>query len=194
MPKVHNKSNGYEPLAERFIHTRNPGIGAATVREWSKALPRGCSILDLGCGHGVPISQALVNEGFALHGVDASPKMIAAFRERFPDAPAECAAVEDSTFFNRTFDAVVACGLLFLLPTDVQAIIIGKVARALNTGGRFLFTSPQEEVQWLDALTRRESTSPGIEAYRKLLDSEGLILVGKEFDEGDNHYFFVAKP
>jgi 2-polyprenyl-3-methyl-5-hydroxy-6-metoxy-1,4-benzoquinol methylase len=67
---------------------RNPRIGAATVREWSKALPRGSSILDLGCGHGVPISQVLIDDGFSLYGVDASAKMIAAFRGRFPHAEA----------------------------------------------------------------------------------------------------------
>ena len=81
-----DKSNGYEQVAERFISVRNPGIGASTVREWSTTLAPGSSILDLGCGHGAPISQVLINHGFAVYGVDASAKMIAAFRQRFPDA------------------------------------------------------------------------------------------------------------
>src|SRR5258708_7507914 len=156
-----NISCGYEEISERFVSVRNPVIGVETVREWSRTLPRGSSILDLGCGHGVPISQALVNAGFAVYGVDASAKMIAAFRKRFPDAPAECAAVEDSAFFNLKFDGVIAWGLLFLLPADVQAMVIGKVARALNRDGKFLFTAPQEAVTWRDALTGRESISLG---------------------------------
>ena len=32
------------------------------------------------------------------------------FRRNFPGAQAECAAVEDSTFFHRTFDGIVAWG------------------------------------------------------------------------------------
>jgi 2-polyprenyl-3-methyl-5-hydroxy-6-metoxy-1,4-benzoquinol methylase len=77
-----DKSNGYEELAEAFMSARNPRIGPAIIREWSKTLPRGCAILDLGCGHGVPISEALIAEGFGVYGVDASAKMIAAFRSR----------------------------------------------------------------------------------------------------------------
>ncbi|HEY8459546.1 MAG TPA: class I SAM-dependent methyltransferase, partial [Blastocatellia bacterium] len=47
-------------------------------------------------------------EGFNVHGVDASPSMITAFRARFPHAPAEQGAVEDSQFFGRSFDGVIA--------------------------------------------------------------------------------------
>jgi 2-polyprenyl-3-methyl-5-hydroxy-6-metoxy-1,4-benzoquinol methylase len=104
----HDKSNGYEEVAERFMQARNPRVGASTVREWSHALAPGSSILDVGCGHGVPISQVLTEEGFALYGVDASAKMVESFRKRFPNAHAECSAVEDSEFFARTFDGVVA--------------------------------------------------------------------------------------
>jgi 2-polyprenyl-3-methyl-5-hydroxy-6-metoxy-1,4-benzoquinol methylase len=189
-----DKSNGYEQLAETFIRTRKRQIGTTTVREWSKTLPPGSSILDLGCGNGVPISEVLLNEGFAIYGVDASPKLIAAFREQFPDAHAECSAVEDSEFFRRTFDGAIAWGLMFLLPADIQAAVIGKIARTLNPGGRFLFTSPQEPVTWFDALTERESISLGVEVYKQILHAEGLTLVGETWDEGDNHYYLVSKP
>jgi 2-polyprenyl-3-methyl-5-hydroxy-6-metoxy-1,4-benzoquinol methylase len=187
-------SNGYEALAERFMSSRNSRIGVATLREWSATLPRGSSILDLGCGHGVPLSQTLIDEGFAVYGVDASAKMIAAFRKRFPDVHAECSSVEDSTFFNRTFDGVIAWGLMFLLPADVQSIIVRKVARALHPGGKFLFTAPEDAVTWFDALTGRESVSLGRRKYRQILNSEGLVLVGEQVDEGDNHYYFASKP
>jgi 2-polyprenyl-3-methyl-5-hydroxy-6-metoxy-1,4-benzoquinol methylase len=188
-----DKSNGYEQFAETFIRARNPRIGAATVREWSKTLPPASSILDLGCGHGVPISQALINDGFAVYGVDASAKLITAFRQRFSKAPTECSAVEESEFFRRTFDGVVAWGLIFLLPAEVQPLVIGKVGRALSPAGKFLFTSPQEALTWPDALTGRTSVSLGREAYQRILRAEGLVLVGETFDEGDNHYYFASK-
>ena len=190
----HDRSNGYEQIAETFMRARNPRIGPTTVREWSKTLPPGTAILDLGCGHGVPISQALIEEGFVIYGVDASVKLITAFRERFPKAGAESAAVEDSEFFCRTFDGIVAWGLMFLLPPNVQTTVIGKVARALNPGGRFLFTSPKKAVTWSDALTGRTSISLGAEAYEQILRAEGLVRVGEAVDEGENYYYFVSKP
>ena len=79
-----DKSNGYEEFAEHIMHARNVRIGPRTVKEWSKSLPLRSAVLDLGCGSGMPISQALVEEGFQLYGVDASQKMIHAFRDRFP--------------------------------------------------------------------------------------------------------------
>lgn len=189
-----DKSNGYDEIAETFMRVRNPRIGPGTVLEWSQTLAPGTTILDLGCGHGAPISQALNNRGFPLYGIDASAKMIAAFRLLLPSACAECAAVEDSEFFGRSFDAVVAWGLMFLLPKDVQATVIGKVARALTPGGKFVFTSPRTPVTWPDSLTGRESISLGAEEYERILHAHGLTLVGDGVDEGENYYYFVSKP
>jgi 2-polyprenyl-3-methyl-5-hydroxy-6-metoxy-1,4-benzoquinol methylase len=157
-----DKSNGYEEFAGEFMASRNPRMGPAIIREWSLTLPRGCPILDLGGGHGVPISEALIDEGFEVYGVNASATMIEAFRRRFPEAHAQCEGVEESDFFGRTFDGVVASGLMFLLTADVQAFLINKVAKVLNPNGKFLFTSPEEACTWHDALTGRDSISTRI--------------------------------
>jgi len=69
---------------------------------------------------------------------------VAAFRARFPGVPVACAAAEDSDFFARTFDGVVAWGLFFLLDAEVQRGLIKKFAGVLQSGGRLLFTAPNE--------------------------------------------------
>ena len=82
-----DRSNSYEAVASEFAERREQSsIGVATVRAWARSLPSGASILDLGCGHGVPISMALMNDGFVIYGVDASPSLTAAFRRQFPYA------------------------------------------------------------------------------------------------------------
>lgn len=126
--------------------------------------------------------------------MDASPSLIAAFRARFPDAPADCNSVEDSPFFGRQFDGVIAWGLLFLLAPAVQRRLIGRVAAVLKSGGRFLFTSPSQVCEWADNLTGLTSISLGAGEYRRVVESEGLELVGEVQDEGENHYYFVRKP
>jgi 2-polyprenyl-3-methyl-5-hydroxy-6-metoxy-1,4-benzoquinol methylase len=192
--KSHDKSNGYEEIAEHFMRARNPRIGPSNVRKWCRTLAPGSSILDLGCGNGVPISQVLVEEGLDIYGVDASAKMVEVFRERFPSAHAQCCAVEDSDFFGLTFDGVIAWGLMFLLSPDIQPLVIHKVANVLNRNGKFLFTTPEQAIIWNDSLTRRESISLGAERYRQLLRAAGFVLVGEESDEGDNHYYLASKP
>jgi 2-polyprenyl-3-methyl-5-hydroxy-6-metoxy-1,4-benzoquinol methylase len=187
-------SNGYEAVASDFIARRGRSdVGVETVREWARSLMPGTSILDLGCGHGVPISLDLLRSGFAVYGVDASPSLTTEFRRRFPQAQVACERVEDSRFFGRTFDGVVAIGLMFLLPAEAQRILIRRVARAMNSGGRFLFTSPEQECSWSDVLTGRRSHSLGAEAYRAALLDAGLTLLGEYVDEGDNHYYDTGK-
>lgn len=190
-----DRTNGYEDVSGEFISGRTrSSVGAATVRQWAKALPPGGDVLDLGCGSGAPISQTLADEGLNVYGVDASPSMIAAFRARFPHALAERSAVEDSQFFGRSFDGVVAWGLMFLLPPDAQTNLIHKVAATLKPGGRFLFTAPYQVCEWPDNLTGWKSVSLGVEAYRRIVESAGLILDDETEDEGQNHYYFVRKP
>ena len=114
------------------------------MTDWSKSLPDGAAVLDLGCGTGVPITKTLIDRGFDVYGIDASPSIIAAFRARFPTIPVECAAVEDSDFFGRAFEGVVAWGLFFLLDADAQRRLIAKIAAVLPRGGRLLFTATQQ--------------------------------------------------
>ncbi len=187
-------SNGYEAVATKLIAGRQQsGVGVATVRTWGRSLPQGATILDLGCGFGVPISQALINDGFVIYGVDASSSLISEFRRRFPDVNVACEAVEDSRFFDRTFDGVIAVGLLFLMSEDSQRDLIRRVGLALNSGGRFLFTAPAQSCTWTDILTGRESLSLGADAYKAIIADAGLTLVGEHSDEGDNHYYDTCR-
>jgi SAM-dependent methyltransferase len=188
-----DKSNGYDSVAERFMATRDPDLGAETIRKWSKALPAGASVLDLGCAHGVPVCSTLISGGFRVYGIDASEKLLSEYRKRFPDAETECASVEESKFFSRRFDGAIACGLLFLLGADAQAEVIAKIARALRSGGQFCFTAPKDAISWKDLLTGNDSRSLGAAAYRSILSSEGLTLTGESDDEGSNHYYFASK-
>ena len=187
-------SNGYEAVATELIAVRQQSrIGLARIHVWGRSLPQGASILDLGCGFGVPLSQALINDGFVIYGVDASSSLITEFRRRFPDVNVACEAVEDSRFFDRTFDGVIAVGLLFLLSEDSQRDLIRRVGLALNSGGRFLFTSPTQSCKWTDILTGRESLSLGADAYKAIIADAGLTLVGEHSDEGDNHYYDACR-
>lgn len=189
MTSEDDPSNGYEAVAPEFMRVRSRQIGVATVRKWALALPPGATILDLGCGHGNPLATALTEDGFIVYGIDASPTMAAEFRSRFPHAHVTCEAVEDSAFFARTFDAVLAIGLMFLLDAATQRGLIRKVAQALTSRGRFLFTSPRQVCTWTDVLTGRTSRSLGADAYKAILASAGLTLLDEYLDEDGNHYY-----
>jgi SAM-dependent methyltransferase len=188
-----DRSNGWEAVASQLIALRSPTIGVATLHEWVASLHVRGAVLELGCGAGIPVSEVLVKAGFDVYAIDAAPSLVAAFRHRFPGAQVACETVEDSPFFERTFDAAVAIGVLFLLPEQSQRDVVRRVAGVLRAGGRFLFTAPVQVGAWPDSLTGRQSVSLGIDGYKGVIDDAGLTLVGEYVDEGENHYYDTRK-
>lgn len=89
-------------------------------------------ILDLGCGDGT-LTQALIDAGAHVIGVDASAEMVAAARDRGIDA-----RVMDGErlTFDAEFDAVFSNAVLHWM-LDGAAVARG-VFRALKPGGRFV--------------------------------------------------------
>ncbi len=192
-----DRSNGYEGVAAEFLAGRgcapSTAIGTRAVRDWARTLRRGAAVIDLGCGSGLPITKVLVSEGLNVYAIDAAPSLVEAFRHNLPEIPVACESVEDSLFFERMFDGVVAWGLIFLLLPQEQRRFIQRIADILMPGGRLLFTSPPEPVVWNDAMTGLESRSLGTEEYRRQLSSVGLSVIGEYEDEGQNHYFDAFK-
>jgi SAM-dependent methyltransferase len=192
-----DRSNGYEGVAREFLAVRGScratGIGVNEVKKWARALPRGAAVIDLGCGPGFPMTEVLVTEGLNVFAVDAAPSFVAAFRRNFPNTPVACEAVQDSPFFERDFDGVLAWGLMFLLSPDDQRNLIQRIGGILVPGGRLLFTSCAEALVWNDVMTGLESRSLGAEEYRRVLSAAGLSITGEYEDEGENHYFAVCK-
>jgi SAM-dependent methyltransferase len=192
-----DRSNGYEGIAVEFLarrgRARSTGVGVDEVRKWARKLPGGAVVIDLGCGPGLPITEVLVIEGLDVFGVDPAPSFVEAFRRNLPNTPVACEAVQDSRFFDRTFDGVLAWGLIFLLSAEDQRRLIHRFTGLLVPGGRLLFTSTAEEQVWNDAMTGMESRSLGAREYRRLLADAGFSLTGEYEDVGQNHYFDAVK-
>lgn len=189
-----DRSGGYDRIAPAFIeHRARSPVGVQAVREWVGTLAPGSTVLDLGCGSGEPVSRVLTEAGCRLWAIDASPTMVAAYRAAFPNARAECASVQESDFFGRAFDAVVAWGLMFLIDPADQRDVIRKVGRHLEPEGRFLFTAPAHATEWQDLMTGETSVSLGAAEYEAVLRAAGMRLIDRFEDEGENHYYLAER-
>src|ERR1051325_8371866 len=97
-----DRSNGYEEIAPEFLARRgsgrSTGVGVNAVRKWARTLPRGATVIDLGCGPGFPITEVLVAEGLSVFGVDAAPSFVQAFRRNLPNTPVACEPVQSRDF------------------------------------------------------------------------------------------------
>ncbi|MEM1041960.1 MAG: class I SAM-dependent methyltransferase [Bacteroidota bacterium] len=185
----------YDQIADWYALARDPEAGLDDLAAFACPLPAGAAVLDLGCGNGVPVSRFLLQQGFAVTGLDSSPAMLARYRTHFPAVPARCERAQDARFEPETFDAVVAWGVLFHLSETEQAAVIGKVARWLRPGGRFVFTSGEAKgvtESKMDGVTFGY-TSLGRDAYRRLAEASGMRWVRDYTNAWDNHVYAVQK-
>jgi trans-aconitate methyltransferase len=89
-------------------------------------------VLDLGCGDG-RLTQALVEAGCTVVGVDSSAEQVAAARALGLDARV---ADAQALGFDREFDAVFSNAALHWMKQPAR--VLRGVARALREGGRFV--------------------------------------------------------
>ncbi|MEP3893434.1 MAG: class I SAM-dependent methyltransferase [Litorimonas sp.] len=191
---ISDSSNGYDDIADTFIQVRSTTSGVSTVQGWANRFKPGDTVLDIGSGSGLPLTKVLIDLGLKVSAIDASPKMVAAFRKNFPHTEITCEAAEESSFLHRKFDGVLAVGLIFLLSPEVQRQLILRIADAVKPGGHLLFSAPKETGSWDDLLTKRQSHSLGEDSYIHLLESSGLVLNERYTDEGGSYYYAAARP
>ena len=128
----------FDLLAEKYQgeHSHNP-FQSALVEQLAALLPGGASVLDLGCGTGVPTAKLLTESDHRVVGVDVSEGMLRLAREQVPAAEfvhADFTALPGD--FGR-FEAVTAFfSLLMLSKADIERTL-DKVNGWLEPGGYF---------------------------------------------------------
>lgn len=141
-------------------------------------------ILDLGCGDGF-LTRRIAESGATVLGVDNSPEMIAAAKERGVEA---IYASGEALPFHQEFDAVFSNAALHWM-SDHDAVLQG-VHRALKPAGRFVAEFGGHgniaaiRVALLAVLTARGLPSERIEnnqffkpnEYRARLESNGFLV------------------
>jgi len=189
----------YDLIADWYRGDRNRLIGVREALAAVAALPPGSRILDLGCGNGWPITDALVNAGYSVVGLDSSRAMLEWFRVNLPKTPAVRADARACPFADAVFDAAVSWGMLFHLEPRDQAAAFAAVSRVLKPGAPFLFTAAE--------IPKIGTDDPGITgtmngvtfrcyavpSYRALISEQGFELENVYDDPGVSTYFFSRK-
>jgi cyclopropane fatty-acyl-phospholipid synthase-like methyltransferase len=174
------------------------GSGVPEITALAGSIDRGGRVLDIGCGHGVPLTKALLASGHRVVGLDSANHMLRRFRANCPDTPAVRGVTQACPFAAQTFDAAVAWGVMFHLTQAEQVQAIASVSRVLKAGAPFLFTSGDVD----DDSGNHVGTMNGVEfhyfsfsidGYRRALSAHGFTLVGFHTDRGKNGYYLARK-
>lgn len=105
--------------------------------------------LDVGCGEG-RFCRLLQGLGFSCTGVDPTPSLISAARERDPSGDYHIGFAEELPFADQSFDLVVT--YLSLIDIFGMRSAVAEMARVLRSGGHLLaanLTSLNSAGQWI---------------------------------------------
>ena len=137
-------SEYWDAEAATFDDEPDHGLRDPEVREaWRRLLrehlpPPPARVADLGCGTG-SLSVLLADEGYAVDGVDFSPEMVDAAREKAAGRPGLSFAVGDAAappFERGAYDVVLCRHVLWAL--DDQAAALRTWVELLGDHGRLV--------------------------------------------------------
>ena len=173
---------------------------AARLVKLIPLLPEHSAVLDLGCGCGLPVAEALA-EKFNVTGVDISPVQIERARRLLPAARFICADMSEIDFPSESFAAVVSFYAIIHLPLDEQPALFARVRRWLQPRGYFLATVGSRawtgmEENWLGVEDATMAWSHAdAETYQAWLAASGFEIYRTEFiPEGDGgHTLILAR-
>jgi SAM-dependent methyltransferase len=147
--------SGYDAVATAHLEWLSQIEGDPRLyylEQLATRLVTGASVLELGCGAGVPITVHLADR-FDVVGVDLSETQLSLARERLPDTTFVPA---DMTTFtpDRRFDAVVAAYSITHVPRSAHSELFAQIASWLEPGGFFLASlgaagCPDTVEEWL---------------------------------------------
>ncbi len=171
----------YDQIAAEFNRTRvleSPDELAPLL----EVLAPGSTVLDLGCGSGVPIAKALAASHNVI-GVDLSAGQLANALTQVPNAQFLQGDMSRCCFRPGSFDAVVSFYAIFHTPLSEHAPLIARIGEWLRPGGYFLATlSPNREEGYTeDDFFGAEMfwSNLSLPEYRDVLASSGFEILSE---------------
>lgn len=130
----------YDKIAEDwFLDHKKDDWWIAGTAKLGGFLPRGASILDVGCGPGFK-SAYLAAKGFKVTGFDFSDEMIKIARREFPGIDFRALDMYDLDTLKETFDCVFAQAVLLHVPGEKVFGVMESLKGKLKPGG-FLYVA-----------------------------------------------------
>jgi 2-polyprenyl-3-methyl-5-hydroxy-6-metoxy-1,4-benzoquinol methylase len=192
---------GYDALS---YHYRGDDEGAGEYAPWladlRARLPGAGSVLDLGCGCGVPVARSLATAGHQVTGVDFSEVQIERARRLVPAGTFIRADATTVEFPPESFDAIVCLYALIHMPLAAQPRLLRRAASWLRPSGWLLAVTGHgfwtgTEDSWLGGPAPMWWSHADAATYRTWLGQAGLQITTEAFvPEGDSgHALFWAR-
>ena len=170
--------SGYNSCAAAY-HLARSAEATSELDVLLNRLVNGASVLDIGCGAGVPVARAL-SERFNVTGVDISDSMIELAKANVPAGRFIRADIMSVAFEPSVFDAATAFYSIFHLPRSEHQALFRRIHRWLGAGGYLLCILPRyDEETFLDEFfgSTMYWSSYALEDYERQLTGVGFDIL-----------------
>lgn len=188
---------GHKTVAASYVTVRERFDSFQYLEQLSHLLPAGDSVLDVGCGTGIPIDTYLVGKGYKVTGIDFSEEMIALATRIVPEARYE---VKDMTALKpseHSVDAIVSFYAIFHTPRKGHENLFRVFNSFLRPGGCVLVTMGSDEWEGEEDFcgVRMWWSNYGAEQNREILAGAGFDLLLDTMDTSANeqHQVLMAR-
>ena len=135
----------YDQMAESYMESRSLFDNTDQLEELAKLIPPKSTVLDLGCGTGLPVSKFFAERNYSVTGIDLSDSMIRLAKKNVPNAVFYRENIVNADLSEDSFDLIVSFYCLFHLIKEKQKEIFNKIMHWLKTGGYAYFTLASQE-------------------------------------------------
>ncbi len=199
MTDRNNIRHAYDEVAESYASVRSEsGQDMDILAAFLDPLSADATILDAGCGQGMPVLRRLDETATAV-GLDFSREQLRLASENVPGGRLLQGDITHLPVADDVFDAITAYHTLIHVPLDAHQTVITEFSRVLRPGGRLLLTeSPAEwtgaNPDWLDTGVEMQWSMAGAETTREQLRNAGFSIFEEwEVDEDEHWMFFAAE-
>ncbi|KKU15211.1 MAG: Methyltransferase type 11 [Microgenomates group bacterium GW2011_GWC2_45_8] len=188
---------GYNKMARRYLAERGRLKTDKYIHKLLKYLPKNATILDLGCGAGVPIDDILLKAGHHVVGIDISSEQIKLARTNCLAGEYLVRDVSELKPREYLVQAVISFYTIFHIPRTQQADLLQVIASYLPSGGMLLITMGDREFEGEHILMGEPMwvSQWGTAKNHKLVEEAGYRIILDEIDEsgGERHQVILGK-
>jgi SAM-dependent methyltransferase len=126
---------GYNRIAADYLAARTQDSeDVQLLQDLMPRLPEGATVLDAGCGAGVPVTK-LLSQSFQVIGVDFAEAQIERARALVPQARFLCQDITQLDFPNESFDAICCYYAIIHIPRQEHRTLVTNFCRMLKPDG-----------------------------------------------------------
>lgn len=176
----------YNKVADNYSLKRDLFKNQTYLEMLVEKLNPGSTVLDLGCGAGIPIDKFLAKYRYKIIGLDISEKQIELAKRNLPSQTFEVKDISELKRNEYQVDAVVSFYAIFHIPREQHEELFKKINSFLPDNGLILVTMGSSE--WEGTEEDFHGAKMYWSHYRAEKNKEIVQQAGFEilFDEVDN--------